>query len=119
MQRNRPDPFPTPPPDPEAVLCARAYALILSWSCSKYGKLYPCQCNKSVRPKDDRQNGEAAHGSQTKPPRCWLECWPPNTEDAKGRLTVRGAQEATLSAEGSTPAECTLTTELTTGHFYE
>ena len=65
MQRNRPDPSPAktaPPPDPEAVLCARVYALILSWPCPKCGKPYPCQCNKLVQPEDGRQTGESAHG---------------------------------------------------------
>lgn len=31
--------------DPESVLLARAYALILSWGCPKCGKPYPCPCD--------------------------------------------------------------------------
>jgi len=62
MQRNRTDPSPTAAPDPEAILCARVYALILSWPCPKCGKPYPCQCNKLVQPVDDQQTGESAQG---------------------------------------------------------
>lgn len=44
MTPHKPNLSPTPLPDPEAALLARAYSLILSWPCPTCGKSGLCEC---------------------------------------------------------------------------
>jgi hypothetical protein len=45
------------PPDPEAALLARAYALILSWPCPICGKPYPCEHDLATMPAEANSDG--------------------------------------------------------------